>query len=185
MMRRLLGFLRDSQAAAAAELALVTPLLLILMTGSFELGNLFMDQQSLEKQVRDGARYAARLTISKSYVCPTAVFEDTGYAAKVINVTKTGAVSGTGLSRWPASYWARTCSSGNPTVVVSLRCVAKNQIDTAGNGTTGIYSTLPGTTIPVVKVSAEVKYRSMLALIGFNATNVCMTAESEAPVQGL
>lgn len=185
MMRTMLGLFRNSDAAAAAELALVTPLLLILMFGSFELGNLFLDQHALEKQVRDGARYAARLTISKTYACPGNVFEDTGYATKVINVTKTGAVSGTGSPRWPTAYWARTCASGNPTVAVSLRCVNKNQIDTANNGVTGIYSSLPGTTIPVVKVSAEVKYRSLLSMIGFNATNVCMTAESEAPVQGL
>jgi len=185
MMRSLLGFLRNPAGAAAAELALVMPLLLILMFGSVELSNLFMDQHALEKQVRDGARYGARLTISKSYACPGTVFEDTGYATKIINVTKTGAVSGTGNPRWPTSYWARTCSSGNPTVAVTLRCVDKTQIDTAGDGVTGIYSSLPGTTIPVVKVSAEVKYRSLLAMVGFNATNVCMTAESEAPVQGL
>jgi len=120
MMRSLLGFLRNPAGAAAAELALVMPLLLILMFGSVELSNLFMDQHALEKQVRDGARYGARLTISKSYACPGTVFEDTGYATKIINVTKTGAVSGTGNPRWPTSYWARTCSSGNPTVAVTL-----------------------------------------------------------------
>jgi Flp pilus assembly protein TadG len=185
MMRTLLGLFRTDTASAAVELALVMPLLLVLAAGSFELGNLFMDQHALEKQVRDGARYAARLSISPAYSCPSTVFKDPNATANIINVTKTGAVSGTGTPRWPSSYWTRTCTGQAQTVSVDVRCVAKSQIDAANNGVTGIYTTLPGTTIPVVKVSAAVKYRSMLAMIGFNATNVCLTAESEAPVQGL
>lgn len=185
MMRMLLGLLRNDTASAAVEMALVTPLLLALAIGSFELGNMFMDQHALEKQVRDGARYAARLTIHSSYACPSTVFQDASAETKIINVTKTGAVSGAGTPRWPTSYWARTCSGQAQTVTVGVRCVAKTQIDAGNNGVTGIYSSLPGTTIPVVKVSAAVKYRSVLAMVGFNATNVCLSAESEAPVQGL
>jgi Flp pilus assembly protein TadG len=166
-------------------MALVTPLLLALSIGSFELGNMFMDQHALEKQVRDGARYAARLSINEAYDCPGTVFQDAGATTKIINVTKTGAVTGAGTPRWPTSYWARTCDGNTETVTVSLRCVAKTQIDAGNDHVTGIYTSLPGTNIPVVKVSAAVKYRSMLAMVGFNATNVCLTAESETPVQGL
>ena len=155
------------------------------MFGSVELSNLFMDQHALEKQVRDGARYAARLSMNPAYSCPGTVFKDPNANANIINVTKTGAVTGTGIPRWPASYWARTCTGGAATVAVNIRCVAKTQIDAANDGTTGIYTSLPGTAIPVVKVSAAVKYRSLLAMIGFNATNICITAKSEAPVQGL
>jgi Flp pilus assembly protein TadG len=185
MMRTLLGLLRTNTASAAVEMALVTPILLALSVGSVELGNMFMDQHALEKQVRDGARYAARLTIAPAFVCPTTVFQDTGATTKIINVTKTGAVTGTGTPRWPASYWTRTCTGQTATVTVDVRCVAKTQIDAGNDHVTGIYTSLPGTTIPVVKVSAAVKYRSVLAMVGFNATNVCLTAESEAPVQGL
>jgi len=185
MMRTVLGLLRTDTASAAVELALVMPLLLVLSVGSFEMGNLFMDQHALDKQVRDGARYAARLTISPTFSCPTTVFADGSATTKIINVTETGAVTGTGIPRWPASYWARTCDGKTETVTVDLRCVDKTQIDAGNDGVTGIYSSLAGTKIPVVKVSAAVKYRSVLAMVGFNATNVCLTAESEAPVQGL
>jgi Flp pilus assembly protein TadG len=166
-------------------MALVTPLLLALSVGSFELGNLFMDQHALEKQVRDGARYAARMTLSDSYDCPTTIFQDPNATTKIINVTKNGEVSGSSTPRWGSLYWARTCTGKTETVTVNVRCVDKDQIDTASDGSTGIYTTLAGTQIPVVKVSAAVKYRSVLAMVGFNATNVCLTAESEAPVQGL
>jgi Flp pilus assembly protein TadG len=184
-MRTLLGFLRNERASAATELALVTPLLLVLMVGSVELSNMFMDEHALEKQVRDGARYGARLSLDKAYACPGTIFADPDANTKIINVTKTGAVTGTGTPRWPTAYWARTCTGQAQTVAVSIRCVAKTQIDAGNNGVTGIYTSLPGTTIPVVKVSGAVQYRSMLAMIGFNATNICLTAESEAPVQGL
>ena len=49
---------RDVHAAAAAELALVLPLLLIIMFGSFEIGNYFLNEHILVKAVRDGARVA-------------------------------------------------------------------------------------------------------------------------------
>jgi Flp pilus assembly protein TadG len=185
MMRTIVALSRSANGSAAVELALVLPLLLILLVGSVELSNMFMDQHALEKQVRDGARYAARLSINSAYSCPTTVFKDPNATTNIINVTKTGAVSGTGNPRWPTAYWARTCTGQAQTVSVDIRCVAKTQIDTANDGVTGIYTSLPGTTIPVVKVSAAVKYRSLLAMVGFNATNICLTAESEAPVQGL
>jgi len=184
-MNVLLGISRMDNGSAAVELALVMPLLLVLMVGSVELSNMFMDQHALEKQVRDGARYAARQSINSAYSCPATVFKDPNATANIINVTKTGAVTGTGIPRWPTAYWARTCTGQAQTVDVAIRCVAKTQIDAANDGVTGIYTSLPGTTIPVVKVSAAVKYRSLLALVGFNATNICLTAESEAPVQGL
>jgi len=183
-MKRL-AFLRDQSASAAAEMALVTPLLLALLFGSVELGNFFMSEHALEKQVRDGARYASRLALAKTYSCPGAVFADPNARNDIINVTETGAVSGTGFPRWDASYWARTCGSDTQTVTVTVSCVSKDDIDTGGTGDTGIYTALTGNDIPVVTVSARVKYFSALSTLGFNATNLCMTAESKAAVQGV
>ena len=50
----------DNSGVAAAEMALVTPLLIILMFGSFELGKYFWDEHIAVKAVRDAARFAAR-----------------------------------------------------------------------------------------------------------------------------
>jgi TadE-like protein len=60
MMRFLSAFLRDERGAAAAEMALMTPLLLILMFAPFELGNFYWSQHKVTKGVRDAARFAAR-----------------------------------------------------------------------------------------------------------------------------
>lgn len=181
-MRRPL--LLNHDASAAAELALVTPILFALMFGSLELGNFFNDEHALAKQVRDGARYASRMELAAAYSCPNTVFQDTDANTKIINVTKNGVVSGAGNPRW-SDYWTRTCTGDNQTLTVSIRCVAKNQIDTGASGNTGIYTSLAGTDIPVVKVSGAVRYRSVLANLGFNTGNLCLRAESEAAVQGL
>lgn len=182
-MTRWLPFLRDQRASAAAEMAFVTPFLLTLMVGAVELGNLFVDEHALEKQVRNGARYASRLEIDENYSCPTSVFADADATAKVINVTKNGVVDGTGNPRW-TGYWSRTCPGEQP-LTVSIRCVDKTQIDVGDTGNSGIYSTLSGSTIPVVKVAGAVRYRSVISTIGFDVGDVCLKAESELAVQGI
>jgi hypothetical protein len=181
-MKRL-GLLGDISGSAAAEMALITPLILMLMVGSFELGNLFLDQHTLEKQVQDGARFASRLEIAKTYSCPGTVYQDVNATTQIIKVTKDETVTGSGNARW-GTYWTRTCTGDTQTVQVSLRCVPKTALDSGSSGFTGIYTGLNGD-IPVVKVAAAVKYRSVLAALGFNAGNICLKAESEAAVQGL
>jgi Flp pilus assembly protein TadG len=185
-MARMPGFLRSRSGTAAVEMALVAPLLLALMFGSLELGNLFMDQHALTKQVQDGARFASRLAISTSYVCsadPATVFQDSDATDQIIHVTKDGVVTGSGTPRW-TSYWSRNCDGGGDTLTVTVRCVPKADVDADDTGFTGIYTGLDGS-IPVVKVAGAVKYRSVLAALGFDATDVCLRAQSEAAVQGL
>jgi hypothetical protein len=185
-MMRWLKFLYDRDGTAAVEMALVAPLLLALMFGSLELGNMFMDQHALTKQVQDGARFASRLAISTAYVCstdPATVFEDSDATDQIIHVTKDGVVTGAGTPRW-SNYWSRNCDGGGDTLAVTIRCVAKSDVDTDDTGFTGIYTGLDGA-IPVVRVAGAVKYRSVLAALGFDATDVCLRAQSEAAVQGL
>lgn len=185
-MRAVLRLPRDEGASSAAEMALLAPMLLALMFGSFELGNFFMNQHALQKQVQDGARFAARLELdSTAYSCPGTVFLDPDATTKIVNVTENGSVSGAGKPRFGSWYWARTCTGKAQTVTVSVRCVDKDQVDSGDTGFTGIYTGLSGTTIPVVKVEADVMYPSVLSGLGFNSTNICLQASSEAAVQGL
>ena len=181
-MRKIVALLRHRHGSAAAELALVLPMMLILMFGSLELGNLFLVEHALSKQVRDGARYAARLEVDNDYACPGSVFLDPDAETDIVKVTKDGVVSGTGNPRW-TSYWSRNCTGEAQTVDVEIRCVPKDQIDTDDTGNVGIYTALDGD-IPVVKVEGAVRYQSVLAPIGIDATNVCLRAESEAAVAG-
>ena len=167
--------LAQDEGNAAAEMAMVLPFLLVLMFGSAELGNYFLDEHGLVKQVRDGARFASKLPLQANYACPAAT-ATAGAKTLIANVTKTGTVTGTGTGRFDATYWTRNCGAGNPTLTISVRCVSNANY-------TGIYQSLP-TDIPVVKVSAAISYRSVLGTLGLPTANLCLKAESEAPVVG-
>ena len=159
---------------AAAEMALVLPLLLVLLFGSVELGNYFRDEHILLKAVRDGARFAAREGISNFTGCSGApggtVVSDTQ------NVVMTGLVSnGTAL----LPNWNST------TVTVSVSCTT-----TAGSTTlAGVYANVvdsSGTAIgaPVVTVKASVPYTSLLGSYGFTGKGLNLNASQQAAVVG-
>lgn len=180
MTRNVLLLLRDARAAAAAEMALVLPFLLILMFGSMELGHYFYQEHVVVKKVRDGARYASRMTLSGDYVCsadPDEVFfddPDDGVTPKTVitNVTRTGRVDASG----PERVGTEPCGD-DPAYDVAIRCVSSDDYK-------GIYTGLDGE-VPVVKVSASLRYASLFGALGFDATNLCLAAESEIPVAGL
>jgi hypothetical protein len=168
-------FFADRTGAAAAEMALVAPLLIALLFGSVETGNYFMTEHAVAKSVRDGARYASRLPLAANYTCPSSV----NIPGPIRNVTKTGSFDGTATGRFPAKFWDKTkCNpkdlSDTEPVNVTVRCVPKASYS-------GVWAGL-GTDIPVVTVSADVSYTP---LFGFSAGGLCMHASSEAPVSGL
>jgi Flp pilus assembly protein TadG len=153
-------------------MALVLPLLTILLFGTAELGNFFLNEHAVMKAVRDGARYASRLPMSDFPSCtPTSAAE-----AKIRNVTRTGSISGTTAGNRLA-YWEDTMG-GSPTIVVTSTC------DTSGTYT-GIYEGL-AMGVPVVTVQATVPYRSLFGIFGlFNNTTFNLNARSQAAVMGI
>ncbi|MCF8709404.1 TadE/TadG family type IV pilus assembly protein [Rhizorhapis sp. SPR117] len=154
-----------SKASSAAEMALVTPLLIILMFGAFELGNYFLSEHVVVKSVRDGARYASRQGFS-NFTCPSTI--SSGAVANIQNVTRTGKVAG-GSAR--LAGW-----TNNATVTVALTC-------TAIGSYSGIYKGM--TNIPVVTVSATVPYNSLFNSLGFSSSSLSLNAESQSAVMGI
>mgnify|MGYP005831959245 CR=1 FL=1 len=73
---------RSRSGAVLVELALLAPLLVSLVLGAIHFGYLFYLYNSLEKCVRDGARYAATRTF----------VDATSYATAIRNVTAYGAL---------------------------------------------------------------------------------------------
>lgn len=158
---------RARGGTAAVEMALVTPIMLALMFGAFELGNYFYNNHIAVKAVRDGARYASRRGFA-DYTCPSTVSSSAITATR--NVTLTGKATA-GTPRLP--YW------NNPaTVTVSLTC-ADNSSDTYS----GVY--YGKASVPVVHVSAAFPYRSLLSSLGFDTSGLVVRAESEVPVMGV
>jgi len=69
---------RGDSGAAAVELALVSVLLLILITGMWELGRLYSAQLAVEHAAREGARLAAVDHYDQAYVAGQAGSLDPG-----------------------------------------------------------------------------------------------------------
>lgn len=168
----------STSGSAAVEMALVTPILLTLMFGSFELGNYFLDDHVVIKAVRDGARYAARLPIS-NYSCPSGSTSGTllGSSTAIKNVTRTGTPDGTGAPRL-ASWTSQS------TITITVGCKPTATYP-------GMYSQLPGD-VPVVTISASVPYTTLFSRLGWQikqsgagTTMLNLNAQSQAAVMGI
>lgn len=173
MMRALSLFARNQHGAAGAEMALVLPLLLVLMFGSFEIANYFWLEHQVVKAVRDGARFAGRQTFTV-YACDTPIADST-IETQIKNLTTTGEISG-GTTK--VSGWA------NEHVTVTVTC-PDEALDGSGAGvvTTGIYRGMANA--PIVTVSTTVAYPSLFAMLGFDTTGVNLAASSRSAVMGL
>ena len=164
-----LALLRHRRGAAAAEMALVTPLLLIIMMGSVELGSYFYNEHILVKAVRDGARFAARQNFSY-YGCSGA---PTGTV-----VADTRALVRTAILSGGADRFA-DIEDGDITLTASCKTTQ------GGQSMTGIYRGR-ASGAPIVKVSAIVDYRPVIGGgFGFTGIGFRMKAEQEAAVMGI
>jgi Flp pilus assembly protein TadG len=166
-MRFFTSYLKNSDGAAAAEMALITPLLMVLMFGTFETGHYFWNEHKVVKAVRDGSRFAARQPFTK-YSCGTATPADTVLVTQIKNLTRTGTIDGTGNIR--VRGWT------NAQVTVAISCPATAL-------TTGIYNGMANA--PRVQVSAVIPYPSLFAALGFSSPNLNLRAEAQSPVVGI
>ncbi len=146
-------------------MALVAPLLIGLMFGSFELGKYFLDQHVVAKAVRDGARYAARQSFT-TMPCGGTPTADT----QIKNLVRTGTAASGGTARLP--YWTDAA-----TITVTVTC------DTSG-AYTGIYTGLTGGARRVT-VAATVPYTSLFGGVGFSVTGLNVVAQNQAAVMGI
>ena len=168
-MTDLAAFIRNVRGTAATEMALVLPLLLIIMFGSFEIGNYFRNEHILVKAVRDGARFAARQNFDNYSACSGSVGDP--ILTNTRNVVKTGVIAG-GSDRLPS--WTAT------TISVTMACTTT----TGGQTMSGIYR---GRTsgVPIVTVSATVPYTPVLNSFGFTGAGLNLNASQQAAVMGI
>lgn len=166
---------RARRGAAAAEMAIVAPLLLVLGGGSFELGNFMLDQHRLTKAVRDAARYAARQPFSTYSTCTSGGATITGtLATNVTNLVRTHQLSG-GTDQLP--NWSNSASS----VVVQAKCATS-----LVNSQTmrGVYEGNSSGWV-VVTVTATLRYQPVIGAFGFTGTGTDLYAVEQAPVVGV
>ncbi len=167
MLRTFTSLLTDTRGAAAAEMALVTPLLIVMAYGPMELGNYFLSAHTVAKAVRDGARYAGRRSFA-DFACSGAPAASADVIDKTRNLVRTGQIASGGTARlrgWTAAS----------TITVDVAC------NTSFTG--GIYTGKSGGA-PVVTVTAAVPYASLFGRLGFDASSLTIRGASQSAVAG-
>lgn len=168
-MMRVPDLLKSRHGSAAAEMALVTPLLCVILFGSVELGSYFYNEHILEKAVRDGARYAARQSFTL-YSC-------------------SGAPSGTVVADTRALVRTALLSGGNDRfaniedgdITLSTSCTTT----VSSQSMTGIYRN-SANGAPVVTVTAAVDYAPVVGTpFGFSGAGFHLNASEQAAVTGI
>lgn len=173
MMRLLARLFRDSRAAAAAEMALVAPFLILLMFGSLEMGKYFWDEHIVVQAVRDGARFAARQSFASMPCDGTATNED-----EIKNVVRFGEPQVTDGDQPRLYYWT------NPaTVTVSIDTCYDNSGTDGTRVYNGVYA--DRATVPIVTVSANVPYTPIVGRVAGLSSSLHLNASSEATVFGI
>lgn len=173
-MIRFARLFRDCRAAAAAEMAMVAPLLCLIMLGSAELGRYFYNEHVVVKAVRDGAIFAARRSIDE-FTC-TKPGSGVAFTIGTINVNVRNATTALIQTGVLANGSGLTPQSTSAIPVYTLRCYT-----TAPDGTTlaGIYTANDGV-VPVLLIDATVPYNTILKGFGFGTTITLRASEQAA-----
>lgn len=170
-MKKAFSSVTDCQSGAAgAEMALMVPLLVTLMFGSFELGYYFYNEHVLVKSVRDAARFAGRQSALYSPSTCVAGPVTAAPAPTIDNIARYGKSTVTIADKPKIAGWTTA-------VVVTLSCPA-----------IGTYSGLykGKTNVPVVTVTAnDVTYPSLFKTLGFTSLGLKLNASSETAVMGI
>jgi Flp pilus assembly protein TadG len=154
--------LRCEQGNAAAEFAMVLPLLLILLFAFYEAGRLFWNYNVVASSARDAARFAARLPI----VCPGSLAPSD--ETKVKQLARTGIPASGGTPLLPG--WTSDSS-----VTVQVTCIS----NPSGNTYQGRYNGMAQ--IPTIKVTAAAPY-SILFGTFFPSVNLTSVSTANAQV---
>ena len=161
--------LAEERATAATEFALILPMLIIVLFSGSEAGHFIWTQHKLTEAVRDGARYASRLPISRVCNGASSSLSSTDLAT-IRLLTRTGQLANS-TARAVVPGWA----DSQVEVTISCRSYVA----------TGIYQDL-GAAGPIVTVrAANVNYPYLFGTLGAVGGSIALNAKSSAAVIGL
>lgn len=166
------------RGAAAAEMALITPLALLLFFSAVETGHYFFSQQQLVKAVRDGARYGARQSFDNVNCRNGAGTVTQTVQDEIRAIALTGALAGANETRsgWDAS---------EVSFAVTVTCPIGSTVHTGNSKieTSGIYTS--DEPAPVINVAATIGYNSLFNGLGIISDSFNLNATQQASVMGI
>lgn len=163
-------FRRNNRGAAAAEFALMVPLMVIMIFAGLEGGYYMFSEHKVIKAVRDGARFAGRQQFS-IFDCDAGAITDSLVVANIKNVTRTGTIDASAAPVVPG--WDDNATE----VDIDVTCVSSSDI-------AGIYSD-EASGAPIVTVSAKVPYPTLFGPIALGLNDTDLNASAQAAVMGL
>lgn len=172
-MRFVRSFLGDSRGAAAAEMALLLPVVLALIGVSLEGGYYMWSEHKVVKGVRDGARFAGRQFFD-SLDCASG-FTDAGIVTSIQQIARSGYADGDN---------PYVSGSDNPVVPGWTADEVTVTIACDSTVATGIYESLTDGA-PHVVVSASVDYPSLFGSLFFTDASIKLNASAHAAVMGI
>ena len=179
MMRLIHRLAAGTTGAAAAELALSLPLLLVVLLGSFELGNYFRAEHVVQKAVRDAARYAGRLPATAFDCSGGTPTVDSTTEQQIQRVAKTGDPDGDWDDDGDQDYRLGGWDSDSMTTV-TLTCEKDTTVAYVNKG---LYADFPDG-VPVVTVSTTVPHPTFFGALGLGSATRNLNAQSQAAVFG-
>lgn len=164
-------FLGDRRGSVSVEFVMILPMAFALLFPAMELGHFYWTQHKLAEAVRDGSRFAARLSPNRLCNGATAIVSGSDVTAIKL-MTRTGQLASSTATAKVAGW-----DDGEVSVTVSCQAFVS----------TGIYSVMAaGDSGAIVTVAASnVPYPSLLMRLGLISTTVRMNAKSSAPVIGI
>jgi Flp pilus assembly protein TadG len=157
LRRKLMRLSKSERGAAAVELAMVLPLLVILAFGAIEIGRMVWQYQIVTKGVRDGVRYLTRVPVT----C-TAVGNGGTFASSDVDIAKNLVKSGTKTASTPIY-------GGYESAVFNI------QVDCRDAATLGLSG---GTYMPIVRMELEVPFAEWFsALLGLDDLTIRVAHE--------
>ncbi len=161
--------------AAAAEMAVVLPFLVLIIAGAAEIGYYFYEQNRLVESVRDAARYAGRQPFIEYSACTGA--PSAAVVADTKLVAQKGSLDATANDLlWG---WGETGEAFAVTMSCATTVTHSGSTETMG----GIYGNNPGGA-PTVVVDASLPHRTVFGFLGI-PLNLTLNAQQEAAVMGI
>lgn len=153
LKRQVLRLMHSTSGVAAVELALLSPLLLILTFGAIDVVRALRDYQVVTKSIRDSGRFLARVPIDCTSVAGSRIAAADQTTARQLAMTgKIGlspAVPGNRL----IDYW-----SANNTVNIAVSCLSNTNADNLCGGAGETIACYGEALLPVVTISTNIPY---------------------------
>jgi|GEM_PF-1792972 len=162
---------RSVSGVAAMELALLSPLLLLLTFGSLDIVRALRDYNVVTKSMRDSTRFLSRVPIDCSQAAGSRISNALQTTARRMALTGQVGVAPENADDRLVDYWTDEAS-----VTIQVNCISNTSADNLCGAEGATTACKGGDLIPVVVVSADFSYVGMgLSLLELSNVRIAAT----------